>query len=349
MKRYLSFLLLLGVMACKKKSEVTKLVKPSLPEYAFDTDANSKLMLQDGEDMLLMTAVERTYEIGKVLRVKAIDNRHIEIANFSPVNIENATILANIKGKSTSVKMMLIKNIRAHAVQVIEYPFLHGDTLYNDANNNIASIGAPYNKEGLAPSDVTFDFTGETPLIQQLLTLKQLDWKVRFKDFDGAGNAKDNWKDNPTAKDFRRFSGLIINLATLMVNPATKTSFVAEPITKNDGKTFLTEAEKVVAFDKLMKQPLFECGVVVNVSGLGGNATYGVAEHVLKDYLTKDVCEIAIHEMAHKIGYQHSSTMTYAQRGKGATIACSRVWNQMLTEKAFPVTPQNYAYPSDYQ
>ncbi len=333
---------LLIIAGCKKRD-----AGPAAPEvvaYSFDNDGNSSLMFQDGEDLSVMTAEARRFEIGKALRVKAVNETSIEVANFTPADIEDATILMQAEGQPKAIKLFRIKKIRAHAIDTIPYPFVSGTTRFLDADNAATDLSAY--ASGIAVNKVSFDFTGETELIKKLKSLSRLKWKIKYHDFDAANNTGDNWKETPDAKDFRRFSGFIINLAYLIQEDATRTAFVAEPITDNN-QVLMTAEQKEVAFKKIIDMPTFNCGIVVNVSGLGGGATFGVANHILKDYLTADVCFIVVHEIGHMIGYSHSSTMTYPADNKGAVVATGKVYKQLLTAGAFPIKVANYYKPAD--
>jgi len=346
MKKIILPLLIILFIGCKKRDKVLPTEIVSTKELSFDNETNSKLMFQDGETLSLLTAESRRYEIGKVLRVKAINETTIEVANFAPVDIENATILITIEGAAKPIRLFKIKKIRAHAVQEMKYPFVDGTSKFIDADNAEVDL-SQYKTTGISVNKVSFDFTGETPLIVKLKKLAKLKWKVKYHDFDANDNTADNWKENPDAKDVRRFSGFIINLAFLLQANETKTSYVAEPITDNDGITVLTTAQKETAYQKMIDIPQFNCGVVVNVSGLGGGYTFGVANHILNDYLTKDICFVTIHEISHMIGYNHDSTMTYPKDGKGAVEACTRVYKQMLTNDEFPIKKAAYYRQSD--
>jgi hypothetical protein len=348
MKKIILPLLIILMVGCKKNNkdlndQPTAVV--STTELSFDTDANSKLMFQDGESIALLTADVRRYEIGKVLRVKAINETTIEVANFAPVDIDDATILITIEGSPKPIRLFKIKKIRAHAVQEIKYPFINGTTQFLDVDNATVDL-SQYKTTGIAVTKVSFDFTGETPLILKLKKLAKLKWKIQYHDFDPKHDPNNNWKDYMDAKDVRRFTGLLINYAYLIQASETRTSFLAEPIIDNDGVTFLTTAQKEVAYQKLMDIPSFSCGVCVNANGLGGGATFGLADYVLHDYITK-YGTTAVHEMGHKIGYNHSSTMTYSRDGKGSVEACRRVYDQMLKNNEFPIQKASYYKQSD--
>lgn len=164
MKKIILPVLVLLIIGCKKK-ELTDSPLTAVKELSFDNDNNSKLMFQDGESMALLTAEARRYEIGKVLRVKAINETTIEVANFAPVDIEDATILLTIQGSEKPIKLFKVKKIRAHGVQEIKYPFVEGTSKFLDTENKEVDL-SQYKTTGLALNKVSFDFTGETELME---------------------------------------------------------------------------------------------------------------------------------------------------------------------------------------
>lgn len=347
MKKIIFLLLTVLFFSCKKEKPTPAVPDPvTTVQYNFDNDKNSGLMFQDGESMELLTSEARRYEIGKVLRVKAINATTIEVANFAPVDIADATILLTVEGLSKPVKLFKIGKIRAHAVQQIKYPFIEGGTKFLDSDGGEVDL-AQYKTSGIPIEKVSFDFTGDSDLIKKLKSLSKLKWKIKYHEYDTKDIPTDNWKDNIEAKDIRRFSGLIINLAYLFQAEETKTAFLAEPITGND-KVLLTVEQKQEAFKKIIDKPEFNCGVVVNVSGLGGGSTYGLANHVLRDYLTADICFIAVHEIGHMVGFSHDSSMTYpTSDNRGAVVATGNIYKDMLAKKQFPITTGNYYLQSD--
>lgn len=344
LKKLVFLSLTIFAFSCKKN--ITSIDPVTTVEYNFDNENNSGLMFKDGESMALLTSEARRYEIGKVLRVKAINETTIEVANFAPVDIADATIVATIEGQVKPIRLFKIGKIRAHAVQQLKYPFIEGITKFLDVDGREVDL-TQYKTTGFPVDKVSFDFTGDTDLIKKLKSLSKLKWKIKYHDFDGNDNPSDNWKENIDAKDIRRFSGLIINLAYLFQAEETRTAFVAEPIVDNN-KVSMTTAQKEEAFKKIIEIPTFNCGVVVNVSGLGGGSTFGVANHVLNDYLTKDVCFIAVHEIGHMIGYSHDSSMTYpTSDNRGAVVATGNIYKQMITKNELPITKSNYYKQTD--
>lgn len=346
-KQILTLLLFTALFSCSK--DEGELPGPSTVEYSFDSDANSTLMFKDGDPVATMSSEAMRFQIGKVLRVKAVNETTIEIANFAPVDIDDATILVTIEGQAKPIKLLKIKKIRAHGKQEINYPFVGDTKVFLDVENK--EVDLSLYKAGIATTKVSFDFTGETELIQKLKLLAKLKWKVKPHDFDPNHDPNNNWKDYVDAKDFRRYIGFIINNAYLIQAEETKEAFLAEPIYGNDGVTLMTLEQKKIAFQKFIDIGNINGGVVVNLSGLGGGATFGVANHILHDYLTQDPCFITIHEMGHMIDYNHNSSMTYPKKidnvDRGATVAIGKVYTQMLKNNAFPIKTTNYYKATD--
>lgn len=349
MKKLILPILFLLIISCKK--EDGGLLTTSVKEFSFDSDANSKLMFKDGDPVEKMTAESMRYEIAKVLRVKAINETTIEIANFAPVDIEDATILLTIEGQAKPIKLFQIKKIRAHGTQEIKYPFVEGTKMFLDTDNK--EIDLSMYKVGIATTKVSFDFTGESDLIKKLKSLSQLKWKVKSHDFDPNHDPNNNWKNNVDAKDFRRLTGYIINIAYLLQSDGTKTAFLAEPIYDKDGLTLMTLEQKKGAYQKYLDIPTINCGVVVNVTGLGGGSTFGLADYIIRDYLKQEAVESGIHEIGHMIGYPHESSMTYPKKiegvYRGATEAIKKVCVEMLKKDEFPIKKTNYYKPTDSQ
>jgi len=347
MKKIIYLSLIILTIGCKKEKPTPVVPDPvTTIQYNFDSESNSGLMFKDGESMELLTSESRRYEIGKVLRVKAVNATTIEVANFAPVDIAGATILLTIEGQPKPVKLFQIGKIRAHGVQEIKYSFIEGETKFLDVDGGEVDL-AQYKTTGIPTDKVSFDFTGETDLIKKLKSLSKLKWKIKYHEYDTKDIPTDNWKDNIEAKDIRRFSGLIINLAYLFQAEETKTAFLAEPITGND-KVLLTTEQKQAAFKKILDMSNINCGVAVNVSGLGGGGLLGLANHVLKDYLTADICFIAVHEVGHMVGFSHDSSMTYPTAdNRGAVVATGIVYKDMLAKGQLPIKPSNYYLPGD--
>jgi hypothetical protein len=321
-------------------------------DVSFDTDENSSLMFYDGELEEEMTSVWRRYQIGNVLRVKLIDSITIEVANFAPVDIENATVLATIEGLEKQIQLFNIPKIRAHARQEMKYSFIEGSSMFLDVDGNEVDLTA-YRTEGIPVDQISFTYTGTSELISKLKSLESLKWEIKFHNYDPDSNPNNNWADEVTGKDFRRFSGLIINMGYLFLSEEFKTGFLAEHLTKND-ESVMTHEEKEELYQKLLYKSYFKCGKVAKISGLGGGAVLGFAEHILRDYLTKAATgSVTAHEVGHTLGYNHSSNMTYPIKMDGVNVGISplavRVMNILFEENRFPITLANYYLAEDFQ
>lgn len=104
-----------------------------------------------------MTSEWRRYQIGNVLRVKPIDSITIEVANFAPVDIEDATVLATIEGLEKQIQLFNIPKIRAHARQEIKYSFIEGSSMFLDVDGNEVDLTA-YRTEGISVDQISFTY-----------------------------------------------------------------------------------------------------------------------------------------------------------------------------------------------
>ncbi|WPO78222.1 hypothetical protein [Flavobacterium sp. KACC 22761] len=346
-KKILALLIIFGIFtACNEDKQEDTI---SLKIVSFDTDQNSSLMFQDNEAVEVMTSKARTYSIGQIIRVKAVDEKNIEVSNFAPFDIENATILAVIEGKP--IQLFKIKKIRAHATQTMKYPFMDGTNLFLDTDNKKVDL-SQYKTTGVDPSKISFDFTGDSEIILKLKKLRDLKWTIRYYDYDPNNDPNNNWEPIK-AKDIRRFSGLMLNMGIVFVSDQFKQAFLNEQIIGNDGKTPLTMAEKEKVYNDILIHPLFECGKCTNVSGLGGGSTLGYAEHILHDYIKIDAGDITSHEIGHCVGFNHDSNMTYPKTinniSVGISPVMSRINKEFFSGGLFIVTLQNYYKPADFQ
>ena len=137
-------------LSCSDKESIPNI---ELKTYSFDSETNSSLMFQDGESQEVMTSESRMYEIGKVIRVKPVDNKTIEIANFAPIDIEDITITAKIEAEGflKPIKLFKIDKIRAHGKQEINYPFINNslsfsrlNVRFEDSKEDVRIVYFPY-------------------------------------------------------------------------------------------------------------------------------------------------------------------------------------------------------------
>lgn len=351
-KRIFSAVIILGLfIACSKSDDDDKVEEKIAPkEVSFDTNQNSTLMFQDDEALDVMTSEARIYSISQVIRVKPIDEKTIEVSNFAPFDIEDATILATIEGNA-QVQLFKIKKIRAHATKTMKYPFVEGTSVFLDVENKKVDL-SQYKTTGIATTKISFDFTGENETILKLKKLKALKWTIKYHNYDPNNDPNNNWMPT-TAKDIRRFSGLMLNMGIVFVSDNFKQAFLNEQIIGNDGTTVLTLAEKEKAYNNILNHARFNCGKVDKVSGLGGGATLGYAEHILHDYISKDAGDITAHEIGHCIGFNHDSNMTYPKMINNVSVGISPVMSRINKEffagGLFIVNLQNYYKSSDFQ
>ncbi len=366
MKNHFKFLLIsffAFAVSCDSNDELNIPPTPTEPEdvkvleFSFDSDENSSLMYQDDEPLDSLYSTWRIYEIGKVVRVKPVDSVTIEVANFAPIDIEDVTIIATVDSLSP-IKLFHIKKIRAHAVQKIKYPFIE-DTQMFLALEDDAEVDFSDFKEGIDPSAISFDFTGESELVQQLLELKKLKWRIKYHDFNPENKpaSQSNWATDMTPQQVRQFTSVLINYGTLYVSDEFQQELLAEHIVGNKGMedVFSTEQKQEV-LNKFFAKNYYRCGTVVNVSGLGGGSAFGMAAGALRNSIKHPskthVADIVTHEFMHTIDFGHNSNLTYPKEVNGvktgSSIVALRVMTKFFEEGRLPITYDNYYKQEDF-
>lgn len=340
------FSLALLAIGCKKNPPEP--VEPTIttPSYAFTGTDASELMYEDGEEMSMMTDKSRRFDVSKVLRITAINNTTIEVANFAPVDISDATILATIAGRDQKIQLFKIGTIKGHRIKQIQYPFITGQDVYLDVNNHEVNLSA-YKTEGIKPADISFEFTGTSPLIAKLKKLSIIKWKLKMHDFD-PNNADNDWLDEPTAKQFRMLTGFMINFAYMYTDSLLRSRLINEPITGDDGKTWLTTAEKEADWLKAQAVTNINCGLTDTrkVNGLGGGSSIGLPDWLTLNYMSTSY-STPFHEFGHILGYSHASSMTYPQNNHGVVPVFMTRQDEMMASGDFPVRLDNYYQRSD--
>jgi len=333
-------------IGCAKTEPVPEVIVPTSPTYSFSGTSPDELMFEDGEAMSVMTNESRRFDVSNVLRVTAVNNTTIEVANFAPVDISDATIVASITGQPEKIKLLHIGMIKGHRIKQIPYPFISGQVEYPDVNNKTVNLSA-YKEAGINPAAISFEFTGTTPLITKLKKLSIIKWQPKMHDFDPE-NLDNNWLDEPTAKQFRMFTGFMINFAYMYTDATMRGRIVDELIIGNDGVTALTTAEKEADWIKAQTRTKINCGLTDTrkVSGLGGGSTFGIPDWVTLNFMTNSYTT-PFHEMGHVLGYNHSSSMTYPQNNRGNVPVFMARQDEMNKAGDFPVTLSNYYKPDD--
>tara|TARA_B110000259_G_scaffold171077_1_gene202294 strand:+ start:221 stop:1378 length:1158 start_codon:yes stop_codon:yes gene_type:complete len=338
-----------------------------LKEYSFDK-TNSQLMFQDDEEVSVMTSAEenpgvkienRTFEIGKVLRVRAIDEFTIEVANFAPINIENAIITANIEGINSQIQLFKINKINAHSIQEIKYSFIDESTDFKTVDNAIVDL-SEFKESGIPSTDITFDFTGDTEIITKLKSLAILNWDIRYFDFGKKYPNDIYYKDAITPKDIRRLTGLMINFAYTLVSDGFKEEFLEEYLFDNDGVVYTLE-EKEAIYQRILEKEYFSIGVLApdipyaGMANLGGNM-WCLMESLINRYLTLPDTEnyiyVAAHELGHNLGYKHSSNLTSEHTidgvKTGISLLAKRISVALLEANDYPINIDNYYMMDDF-
>ncbi|WP_378187735.1 hypothetical protein ACE939_05095 [Aquimarina sp. W85] len=330
--------------ACSKTSE------KGIAVYSFDNDSNSDLMFQDGEKQETIISETRRFSIGNMIRLQVVDAKTIEVANFAPMDLKDITVMATIQGFDNPIALFKIDKLRAHAIQTVEYPFLKGDFLYLDSKGEATDL-TQFIENGIPTDQIKLDFTGDDKIIQTLLSFRQLNWSIKFYDFDPENDPNDDEQDDIKAIDARKYTAMFINYAYLQLRPEFKEGFMNQPITEND-ESLMSNDRKIEVFDQLINRKYYSALKVLDggsVLGLGGGNRFGVNNFTLNGHFEGKGYYVMIHEASHGLSFNHSSNMTYPDsEGFGITPVADRLAEIITDTNEWPITKETYYLQSDF-
>lgn len=312
-------------------------------------------MFTDAEPQSVILSPERRFNVNRVVRVRPMSVTRIEIANFAPIELQDVTVSMSIAGGPQHVAVATVSTFRAHGITTLDYPFLAGDHRARTTDGAVVDLSAY--AAGVPADQVTFDFSSRTGAAKALADLDAWNWQINWTDFDPANNTGDNWQSGMTPRQARLYTGFIIDYAVAWNAPGFEGRIVAEQLT-DDAGTLLTAEEKHTVYTQLHSQT-YNVGIVENVAGLGGGNTFGVADWVLTwffqhlpDGTTPAVPiseDVFPHETGHKLGYGHSSNMTYGNAQGSFTAVSSAQLQSAWDAGVLPITATNYYQPSDWK
>lgn len=221
--------------------------------------------------------------------------------------ILNDTITAQIAGITDRVRLAIIKSLPSLSRISFSVDITPGKE-YQTVTNKKVSLPV-----GIKMSDITNIELISSDAIYQKLKKITTDWIFSLNNF---GGGVDNWADiDPIhIKWMIRF---YTNVAYVMSQPGFLENMYKTFITGNN-EIAMTNAEKKIVYDHLMKKKNLTLGVVMNVSGLGGGSfgslsgTIGVAPYVVnRQFINQNGLDPFFHEMGHVDGFGHQSSMTY--------------------------------------
>jgi len=307
-------------------------------------------LFPDDADMNYLQSDTFAFYINNMLEIKQdVENKQIVIRNLAPLNLENVSLTARFSDIDEEIEIIKLDTIKGHTLTTLDYPFDKDVSIFATKDGKKIDLSG---LKGENPTMLLDYAPGEDSLLNKLHNIKST-WKLKFHDFDEFDSETNNWEENMVPLDLRRFTGVMINMVYLLESPEFREAILAEYL-NNNNQVALSEDEKEGLLQDLCDIPYFRCGKVVNVLGLGGGSIFGLAEPVLSKYLTSvsHIGDFPIHEVAHMLGYNHSSNLTYPRNSpngvkSGFTLVGKRIADKFIKENRFPISSDNYYKKSD--
>ena len=301
-------------------------------EAKYNSD-NTYYLLNDREaPEIYFDQKERSFNVNRPLQVSVTDDLYFQLRFYCPRAITNVTIWAKIAGIDEEIRLIELEKVMPLQQLRILLPFatLEMKAITRSGKN----IVIPANPE-LKSTDISLQIECDNP-VYKMMTSALPQWKIWFGKYAGS-----NWGEFKPIHA-REAVALALNLATMF----SSSEFEAE-LESYRGKLINNGA--TVDVDKLKEQPRkhsgFCFGRVVNVVGLGGGNTLGIAEYAYLGMYADDggSSDVPFHEIGHCMGYGHNGNMTYDnQQNPGWVTLCQKVFRELGSQKRLPIYSRRF-------
>ncbi len=313
------------------------------PELDFQESQITRFY-QDGDSTEDITTLR--YELASMVQGRATSITSFEIINFTPVDLSNVTVLLSIVAGPQGVHLAHLRKIPAHSTVEVEYPFLRTDDLYVDSKGKTVDL-SEYNQTGIWKDDATFTFEDSNGVLQDLQAISASKWSVRVTDYNtDTEKVNLDWALDPTPREARLYSAFLINLAYLMADERMKAAYIAEPLNTTVIGLF-DEATKEKQYEKILAKWFLGVGVRREGIAHSGGKKFGISLALLQGHLGELDNEEPLHELGHRVGFDHKSNITAPRKEKGFAPAAQRVIALIQKDGGFPITLENYYHPED--
>jgi hypothetical protein len=346
--RFLFFVLLAGVFfGCSKEEadvDSSGIGNGGFLNVKYDdfTNENSSMMLLDTEakDIFYNNSI-RSFVVNKPLQVAIDSVKKLHIKFYSTIGIKNVKLLVRFKELGDSFyEFAQYDSIPAFHESHLGLSIITKERNFKDTKGNIVLIPAQPN---LTNDDCEFVIECSDPYYKKIEKIDpNCKWNIRFSGYSSEATSPGNWAAM-TPKYCREAVALATNMAFLFSSQEFSDALEGYKgiLLDNVGK----EIDLKVLKQRLIAHKGLRMGLVVNVGGLGGGETFGLAEYVYRGHYHDANPtgsnphtfnrQAMFHEFGHCLGYSHDSNMTYGDKW---TVLCSKLYVDLGVKNLLPVS-----------
>lgn len=303
------------------------------------TTENSSPLLADNEpDEVLYNTTLRGMYANQPLQI-SIQEQELHFRFFSPRKVSTLKVWAKISGYEEEFLLALFEEIPPFTEFHQELPAVKKDVFYKTrSGKEIQIMQNPY----LSASDLSISVECDDPFWVKVTSMPY-NLKVDFGKYSGSGS----WEHKILPAHCREAIAFAMNMGYMFSSDKFKEAFAEREYYRDNAGTNLIPHEEL--YPRVMrKNGRLNFGHVSGVNGLGGGATFGIAEWQYVGHYADDQADphTFFHEYGHCIGYGHSGNMTYESvAGKpGFNDLCNKLYTEMCISKELPVYSRRFLH-----
>lgn len=301
-------------------------------------EANFYKILQDGESKDIYTNVPlRSFHINKPLQISFTDDKKLHLRFYSAVPVKNILVLAKIKGVNHQVEVFHIESIPSFADISLSLTLTEKSAIYKTREGEYIEIDR---MADITAKDIEFEIVSDDIYLEKISKIIP-QWKLYFSTYGSDpdlpnGGLGDNFPWLGIRPVHIRESIALLTNVAYMFSMEDYSNLIL-----NYEGDFIGNQGVILDKTKVLQQFItlqqFRIGLVYNYLGYAGGHTYGLNQDIFFNHYIGSALYVVFHEMAHCIGYNHTSNLTY---GEFAEKISNTYYLQNISN--FPVNSSSY-------